>query len=175
MAPTFFHSGPSHSVRRWAERLAIRLGCWLCLLSGVLLSAGGCGERPPHEVDYGEVSGKVSFKGKPLPGGKVTFVTAKWGYSASANIDENGQYNGKFPVGDVLIAVDNRMLEPPKKEKGKKQAAKNPPLKAPPDVVAPPPPKGKYVKIPDKYADPSTSGLTFKVEKGTQTHDIKLD
>jgi len=146
------------------------------LLSGILLLAGGCGERPPHSVDYGEVSGKVSFKNKPLPGGRVTFVTTKWGFSGSANIDENGQYNGKFPVGDVLIAVDNRMLEPPKVEKGKKkkQAPTNPPLKLPGNDTVPPP-KGKYVKIPDKYADASKSGLSFKVEKGTQTHDINLD
>jgi len=34
--------------------------------------------------------------------------------------------------------------------------------------------KGKYVPIPAQYADPGTSGLTFTVKSGSQTHDIEL-
>ena len=34
-----------------------------------------------------------------------------------------------------------------------------------PDVVVP---------IPDKYAEPDTSGLTFTVKRGEQTHNITL-
>ena len=33
----------------------------------------------------------------------------------------------------------------------------------------------QYVEIPDKYRAVETSGLTYKVEKGTQTHDITLE
>ena len=174
MAPSLLRSGPPHPARHWAERPAARLACWLCLLSGVLLAAVGCGERPPHSVDYAEVSGKVLYKGNPVPGGRVTFITPKWGFSGIADIDENGQYKGMSPVGDVLIGVDNWMLRPPKVEKGKKPPPKVPSLKVPGEETRPPL-KGKYVPIPAKYADPSKSGLTFKVEKGTQTHDITLD
>jgi hypothetical protein len=145
------------------------------LLSGFFLLAGGCNSGRPREIDHTEVTGKVLFKNKPLPGGRVAFITTKWGFSATGNIDENGQYKVLAPVGDVLIGVDNRMLEPPKKEKGKKEPPKAPSIKVPGEETAPPL-KGKYVKIPDKYADPSKSGLTFKVEKGgPQTHDINLD
>lgn len=174
MAPSFFHSSPPHPALRWAERLPARLAGYLCLVSGVLLSTGGCGERPPHSVEYAVVTGKVLYKGKPLPGGRVMFVTAKWGFTSSGVIDENGQYEIKSPVGDVNIAVDNRILQAQKKEKGKTQPKKSPSAKLP-GAELPPPPKGKYVKIPEKYADPGKSGLSFKVEKGTQTHDITLD
>ncbi len=176
MAPTLWRPAPRPTARHWAERPAARLAGGLGLLSGVLLLAAGCGSSgPPREVDRAEVSGKVLFKNKPLPGGRVTFVLSKGGFSASGDIDENGQYKVMAPVGDVQIGVDNRMLEPPKKDKkGKKEAPKPPPIKLPgdPDV---PPPKGKYLKIPEKYADPGKSGLSYKVEKGTQTHDINLD
>jgi hypothetical protein len=176
MAPTFSRSGSPHATRLWTERLLARLAGCLCLLSGISLLAGGCSSGPPREVERAEVTGKVTFKSKALPGGKVTFVTTKWGFSGSGDIDENGQYKVNAPVGDVLIAVDNRILAPPKKEKGKKEAPKPPPIRLPGDPEPAPPPKGKYVKIPDKYADPSKSGLTFKVEKGgPQTHDINLD
>lgn len=175
MASLSLRSVSPHAARHRAGRVAGRLAGHLCLLSGIALLAGGCGSGPPREVDRAEVSGKVNFKSKPLPGGRVTFILAKGSFTASGDIDENGQYKLMAPVGEVLIGVDNRMLQPPKVEKGKKQPAKGPTIKMPGEEAAPPP-KGKYLKIPDKYADPSKSGLTFKVEKGgPQTHDINLD
>jgi hypothetical protein len=35
-------------------------------------------------------------------------------------------------------------------------------------------PKGKYVPIPENYADPEKSGLTYTVTGGPQTHEIDL-
>jgi hypothetical protein len=34
--------------------------------------------------------------------------------------------------------------------------------------------KGRYVRIPPQYQDIATSGLTYTVQKGPQTHDIEL-
>jgi hypothetical protein len=37
------------------------------------------------------------------------------------------------------------------------------------------PPAGHYVNIPNKYRDPTESGLTYNVVPGSQTFDIKLE
>jgi hypothetical protein len=138
-----------------------------CLLFGFLalaLAGGGCAKRGGY--DTADVTGKVLFKGKPLPGGQVTFVAVQGGTATTGTIDENGSYSVKAPVGDVRIAVDNRML--------RKTASKGPMLKRP-DAEGPSTLKGEYVHYNEKYYGPDTSGLTFKVEKGTNTHDINLD
>jgi hypothetical protein len=102
-------------------------------------------------VELVEVSGRVLYNGKPLPGGRVTFVTAD-GFASTAVIDETGNYTIKSRVGEVGIGVDNRML----RERGNKI-------------------KGRFVQIPAKYSTPDTSGLKYKVKKGHQTHDIELE
>src|SRR5207245_1678259 len=89
-----------------------RPACWRCLPLGLLLLAAVGGGCKPPAVETAAVSGTVKFKGKPLPGGRVTFVADKGGTSASAVIEENGSYKvAGVPVGTVHITVDNRMLE----------------------------------------------------------------
>jgi hypothetical protein len=102
-------------------------------------------------VELVEVSGRVLYKGKPLPGGRVTFVTAD-GFAGTAVIDETGNYRIKARVGEAGIGVDNRML----RERGNRV-------------------KGRFVQIPARYFTPDTSGLKYKVRKGQQTHDIELE
>jgi hypothetical protein len=110
----------------------------------------------------------VLFKGQPLPGGQVTFVSkGPDGSTGTAPIDEDGTYKIGFPPGEVKIAVDNRMLE--------KQVPSKGPLLKRPGGEAPSGPKGKYVKIPDKYYSADSSGLTYTVTTGQQAHDITLD
>jgi hypothetical protein len=36
------------------------------------------------------------------------------------------------------------------------------------------PPEPKYVKIPETYADPDKSGLTYTVKSGKNVHDIEM-
>jgi hypothetical protein len=128
--------------------------------------AAGCGGT---STDHAEVSGRVLFNGEPLSGGRVTFAATKGGFATTANIDENGNYKIKAPIGDVQIGVDNRMLNPrainaplPTGEKLKKSGG------------TPNPVKGTYVAIPSKYYIPAESGLAYKVVKGAQTYDIPL-
>ena len=94
-------------------------------------------------------------------------------YSVTANIDEQGQYKIKAPVGECQIAVDNRMLATPQRRgpvANKPSGLKRPGAEAPSDL------KGQYVEIPAKYYEPSTSELKYKVEdKDPQTHEIVLD
>jgi hypothetical protein len=156
---------------------AARSACWRCLLFCPLMLALGCGGSG-RSVEHVEVKGRVLHKGEPLPGGRVTFVATDRGFAISADIDEQGNYTIKAPVGAVIISVDNRMLS-----RQGVAAAKNLPKGAgrPPSegggkdmLKEAPPVKGTYKQIPSKYYLPETSGLTYTVQKGSQTHDIEL-
>jgi hypothetical protein len=138
-----------------------------CLSLGLLTVMAGCGE--PRSAEHADVSGKVLFQGKPLPGGEVSFVAVNGGFGSIGIIDENGNYQIKAPVGEVTIGVMNRMLASrgakasrllqKTQEGGAKQRQRL---------------KGQYVKIPSQYEDPATSGLKYTVKRGPQTHDIEL-
>jgi hypothetical protein len=158
----------------------LRLVCG-CLSLGLLAGTTGC-TKSLHETQHEEVSGKVFFKGKPLPGGRVTFAAIEGGFASTRPIDENGNYKINAPIGDVLISVDNRMFLPrdaAKKGKGKGSAQTKGPDHHPkrPDSQAAEaePAKGRrYVPIPERYANCDTSGLTYTVKPGPQSHDIEL-
>ncbi len=156
------------SLQRGIEKLVFRLAC-CCLSFGLLTLMAGC-SKTPRSAEHVEVSGKVLLQGKPLPGGRVMFVTVKGGFASSATIDENGNYQIKAPVGDVEIGVDNQMLA---NRRGPKQTPhpKKPDAEA---AGANQPVKGRWVKLPNRYADPHTSGLKYTVTPGSQTHNIEL-
>ncbi len=150
-----------------------------------LLGLAGCG---PSE---GKVSGHVKYGGAPLPGGIVLFQPTGPQNSVSVVLDEQGNYEAVLPGGEVKVSVDNRPLQPhepmlrggPPNLLGRVAARipaenrENPPA---PQAAGSPNPRGvqkipgKYVEIPKRYYDISTSGLKFTVERGNQTHDIEL-
>ncbi len=155
----------------------LRLVCG-CLSLGLLAGTTGC-SKTAHGTEHIQVSGKVLFKGKPLPGGRVTFAAIKDGFASSAPIDENGNYKLNAPIGEVLISVDNRMFQP-KGAGGKGKGSAQTPgpehhPKRPDSQVEAEPTKGRrYVPIPTRYANCDTSGLTYTVQPEPQTHDIEL-
>ncbi len=137
--------------------LALAIGC-----------GGGTGR--PH-VDTAEVSGKVLYNGKPLPGGQVTFTAKEVEYTSGATIEENGDYKIQGPIGhEAKISVDNRSLSATKGKfaNARKGAGR------PPGAEEAPPLKGTYKPIPTKYYTPETSGLSYPVTSGAQTHNIEL-
>jgi hypothetical protein len=154
----------------WTVRLAGALFglAAICGLTGTL----GCGGKTnPKEIKYSEVTGSVFMKDKkPLPGGRITFVTSEWGFAATGTIGEDGHYSVKAPVGAVKIAVDNSMLN----ARNKHDAPVSAGMKAHSggEAVAF---KGKFVAIPPKYYNADESGLTYMVTEGPQTHDIQLE
>src|SRR5690349_19114636 len=83
--------------------------CGCCLSLCLLVLSAGC-HKHAQSIAYVPVSGKVMYKGKPLPGGRITFVTVKDGFASSANVKEDGQYQMNAPLGEVKIGVDNSML-----------------------------------------------------------------
>jgi hypothetical protein len=145
------------------------------LLLGFGLLLSGCSRSGLGRE--GEVSGKVTYKGKPLPGGQVTFMTPQ-GYGFNGVIDPEGNYKVRPLVGEVRIAVDNSMLARPhesaqdmRRRMGMEPA---PGVKVEGQKSAAPAITGTYVPLPDKYRSPDTSGLTYTVKSGSQTHDIEL-
>jgi hypothetical protein len=118
---------------------------WWCGAAAVCaLALSAPGLRADEET--GSLKGKVTFNGKPLPAGEVAFIDADGG-KKTAPIAEEGTFavTGLKP-GKYKITVATS------KEKA----------------------KDKFVAIPEKFADASTSGLTYEVQKGEGTLDITL-
>jgi hypothetical protein len=127
----------------------------LHLLSALLILSSGAlapADEPKKQVATGTVSGKVTYKGQPLPFGLVTFHPEKGKKVFSGKLHADGTYEVKdVPVGKARVTIEV------KAEKGK---AKGP---------------APRVAIPAKYANSKTSGLTVEVKKGKQTHDVNLN
>jgi hypothetical protein len=154
------------SVRSFVRRLAPAGVLFL------LVTLAGCGSS-------GTVSGKVTYKAKALTGGTVLF-TSPGKVTKSSPIGEDGSYTiANIPTGPVKIAVETTSA----------QAGKPPPasMQPPPGVNLPPEAaksgvygarstkKASAEKIPDRYENPETSGKTYTVKPGAQTHNIDLE
>jgi hemoglobin len=102
-------------------------------------------KKPEASAGTSTVSGTVTYKGKPLPGGTVT-LTGKDGKTVSGAIGEDGSYALQaVKPGTYTMTVDTSSA------------------------------KGKaFVAIPEKYKGADTSGLTVQVNEGKQVHDIAL-
>jgi hypothetical protein len=136
-----------------------------CFGGGVLLlvlAAFGCGSGT------GQVTGKVTYKGQPLPSGTVLF------HGPARRIDHaviasDGTYTiPDVPVGPVKIAVKSHSKLPPGMFKA---AGKAPYVQPLPKEL---PPEAKFIPIPERYSDPDRSGLECLVQGGRQTHDLTL-
>lgn len=154
--------------------LAPRLG--LLLVFPVL---AGCAPKVGH------VTGRVTYRGNPVPAGWIQFRPADAGQnSVTAALDADGNFSADLPAGEVTVSIDNREWEPRSEgavpslppglpisaETRAKLAAQATSKK---DEV-PRERTGKYLPIPEKYYDASTSGLTFKVKGGNQTENFEL-
>ena len=134
-------------------RLALPMLALFCLL---LL----CGCSKPA---VGTVSGKVTYKNQPVPSGTVTFF-GQGDRVESAEIQEDGSYTiTKAPVGTVKIGVITlQPWAPPTKSHMPDQVPETSAVKKP------------FVKVPDDYRNPETSGLTYVVQPGPQTYNLEL-
>jgi hypothetical protein len=127
---------------------------WIGLLAFV---TGGCQSR-------GDVSGKVTYKGKPLVYGTVLFVGSDKG-SVQGIIQSDGTYSAPgLSVGEAQVAVSS----PNPKVIGSMANFKDP-KKRPKPLEVP-----GWFAIPAHYGDSITSKLTFTVQGGSNTFDIDL-
>jgi hypothetical protein len=127
----------------------------LTVLAVLLASGLAAAQDKKPEAKGEEVSGKVTFNGKPLPSGTVTFVSKDGKTTVAGAIAEDGTYRVILPGGEYGVAITTA----PQK---KKDDPKDPPKKVP------------VFQIPAKYGDVKTSGITYKVAKGKQSFDIDL-
>jgi hypothetical protein len=132
------------------------------LALGGLLLVSGCG---PTKAT---VTGKVSYNGKALGLGTVTFFGKDKEIVATAAIDSEGVYTAKVPTGPTMVAVET--IEPPKLEAGTPRP-KDMPADSTPGSAAK---QGKFVEIPEKYKDPTQSDLKLDVKKGVNKFPIDL-
>jgi hypothetical protein len=149
------------------------------LLLGLLALAAGC---TPSYKARATVKGKVTFANKHLTTGNVVFH-GKNNIEGAASIDKDGNYvMNDAPLGDVVVTVYVPELPPgglammkrgPAVKKAKDAKSTDPEGSGKSiDIMGTMP--SEYVPIPKKYASPSSSGLTYKVEKGEHTFDLNL-
>jgi len=163
------------------------MGSLLALSGAVAILLPGC-SRP-----VGTVSGTVTYQGKPLQAGNVSFVSTDGGQSFAAGLNESGNY--KVPNilgGSYKVCVETTSFKPAAQGVPAGPGGKGPAI--PPGKGGPPPgaevPEGytpsspaalaaaqskkKYVPIPEKYAKDSTTDLSFTFKGGDATFDIEL-
>jgi hypothetical protein len=125
----------------------------LCLAAALALT--GC------MGGKGNVTGEVKYNGTPLPSGQITFIGQSGEKVVVPGEIKDGKYSlANVPAGPVAITVHT---VPPTR-----------PGRRPDGTTPPAAPAGAFVKIPSKYAKPSTSGLTFEVKRGENTKNIDL-
>ena len=159
-----------------------------CLLLGLCLVGGGC-SKPPATV-----TGIVTYKGKPLTSGSVSFFCDQDQAVKNSKIDSDGNYKlTNVPPGRAKIAVvsapevkvpigmsmsaesmggpaGEKYVGNPALKTGKSSSTAKTSSTAKKKASEP-----KYVKIPESYSDPEKSGLAYTVKSGKNTHDIDLN
>jgi hypothetical protein len=97
-----------------------------------------------RDSELAPVTGRVTYRGKPVPLGAVMFVPAR-GLAAVGSVDAEGRFelHSRGPGDGATLGTHKVAFLPPF-----------------------PPPPG-YPAIPKRYRDAETSGLTFEVKAGT--------
>jgi hypothetical protein len=146
----------------------LRISCFLLLVSSIFVATGCTGPKKA------EVSGMVKIGEEPVTSGTVTFHGENKAIRTTQLTPE-----GKYKIADAVPGPNTITVKAV--DFGKFMTKKN---TAPPKgigVTAPPSgmPEtggltGKFVPVPAKYEDPTTSGLSYTVKEGKQEHDIIL-
>jgi hypothetical protein len=149
------------------NRLIIRT-----VAAALALAATGCSSAVT------DVSGKVTYQGKPVVYGAVVIVGSD-GLPRSGTIEPDGTYRvSGVAVGPAKVAVSSP--KPPGSEPtGPRRPATRDDSVDPDKIPPPPPPPAppevirSWTAIPDKYGDPGKSDLTADVRPG-QPLDLDL-
>ncbi len=131
-------------------------------LLALLALAPGCGPG------VGTAAGKVTYQGKPVVWGSVTLKAAD-GSMHQIGINPDGTYRlDRVPVGVAQVGVSSPDPKPSARLKARAAGGDDPRVRP-----GPAPPPGAWFPLPEKYADPATSGVTVQVGGGPV--DINLE
>ncbi|WP_296458683.1 carboxypeptidase-like regulatory domain-containing protein [Rubinisphaera sp.] len=135
---------------------------YFCLTLAIqALLIAGCGDSGPDLGPTGTLRGTVMFESTPVTEGSVHLSHLQEGHGGVAQIDGSGayaidSYRG-LPVGTYQVTVIPPMVEV--------DAGPNSPKSESPKDMK---------NIPQKYRDPSTSGLTVEITAGENTFEINM-
>lgn len=149
-----------------------------------IASAAGCSASVPK----GKISGTVTYDGKPLESGSISFMPAKTGIPVSAEIS-GGQYVAtEVPQGELFVSVvsvkqpqftdvdrdaENKRREEIRKQSEEKVKDGEVPIQTRPDFGRRGAGRPESL-IPRKYADPSRSELKFTLSSSEATFNVEL-
>jgi hypothetical protein len=130
----------------------------LLMVGLIVCFAIGCGRKGGLET--APVTGKVTYKGKPLPNGTVMFVPAE-GPAATGEIAADGTYHlSTYGSDDGAVLGQHKIAITALADMSNLLPEQRNPL--PPSL------------IPDKYMSQDTSGLTAEVKRGENKVDLEL-
>ncbi|MBC7818043.1 MAG: hypothetical protein IAG10_14230 [Planctomycetaceae bacterium] len=141
----------------------------LSIVLMLLVSGCGGGEGEVFKGPFGEVTGKVTFEGKPIPeGSQVVFQSTEKGYMAIGAVNASGeyalQYDGKPNVPGLTYQVT---ILPPAKTAASAAGTLDPAAGAKVTISKEAPP------FPAKYSQPAKDRV-FTVKEGKNTADFAL-
>lgn len=141
---------------------------FVLLLPLCLVALYGCSKAGG---DTASLTGKVTYKGEPVPGGMMTIHTKESGFH-SFSLNADGTFSKKElpPGSDLTVTLETETLNPTKPSYGGAKHQKDVKDSTPEGASV----KGNYRKIPRKYADIKTSPLRITLNKGENKQDFEL-
>jgi hypothetical protein len=118
----------------------------------------------------GEVlTGKATYNGRPVTGGRIKLFEPK-GREYETHLRRDGTYKFSYlPMGELKVVIETESIKNEKTKWDELAKHPTPGLDIPPAESVP-----IYVKIPEKYRKPETSGLSVIIKKGENTQNFDL-
>lgn len=142
----------------------------LLALTALAVALAGCETKNPH-VTGADVTGTVTHKGAPLPGGTIRLaLAADESKSGTGEIKGDGTFSvANAPVGEVKVVVDTSSAKmDPRAFMGKVPAD----VKAKAEAELGPP--KKFTKLEPKYSSFKDTPLRLTIGDGKQTHAVEV-
>ncbi|MCR4415884.1 MAG: carboxypeptidase-like regulatory domain-containing protein [Thermoguttaceae bacterium] len=133
-----------------------RLATTAAMLALASLAVCGCGR------ETGNVSGRVTFQGKPVTDARIMFSDPEYGTYFTAPLDANGRFEMRSAEGPGLWVGPYKVTILPK-------------IEDPPIGPAPPPKPRPGPNIPAKYRDPKTTPLSVEVQEKNEPFNFDLE
>ena len=150
--------------------LAVRRVFGLATVGFFMIGLCGC------SGGVGNLVGKVSYKGKTVASGAVIAVGPD-GVARYGKIEPDGSYRiDAIPVGEVKLAVNSPNPAPdPDKLRVSAPGAKRGGREQQDPITATPTSDPKlWFEIPAELGDVTRSGITTKIKRGDNPHNIEL-